>query len=237
MGRPKRVEEKHYTYGDYLTWPDDERWEILEGVPVAMVPGPNPDHQRVSRKVCFQIEQFLEKKPCEMFYAPIDLLLPSGNDTDEETDTVLQPDIMVICDPEQVTKRFIRAAPEFVIEILSPSSRSHDQVRKRRLYEKHGVKEYWVLDPEDRLVTVYRRQNVPAVAGSRSRPSGGKKRSLTGAASVPEGVAGGFAVTQILDANDLHLEVQALPGLSIDFTKVFPPLPKVVKQSPAPYPR
>ena len=235
MGPPKRVDEKHFTYGDYLTWPEDERWEILEGVPVAMTPGPNPDHQRVSRKLCFQIERFLEGKPCEMFDAPIDLLLPTGDEADEETDTVLQPDIMVICDPVQVTKRFVKGGPEFVIEILSPSSRSHDQIRKRRLYEKHGVKEYWVIDPEDRLVTVFRRQNNPSVAGSRARPNGGKTRSQAGAANEPACAAGGFATTQILDANDLHLDVQVLPGLSIDFTRIFLPLPKVLKQSPAPY--
>jgi len=195
---------KTFTYGDLREWPEDERWEILDGEPFAMTPGPDVDHQRVSRNLSTLIHRFLEGKTCELFVAPFDVLLPTADEDDDEVVNVLQPDIMVVCDPEKVTRRGIRGAPDFVVEILSPSTASRDQIRKRRIYERHGVREYWVIDPSNRMVTVYRR-----------RPKGS-----------------GFRPGDLLDVDGLRLEVEVLPGLTIDFAKVLPPITKVVRPSP-----
>ncbi len=216
---------KKFTYGDYLTWSEDERWELLEGEPFAMTPSPGPDHQRVSRELCFQIRSFLEGKPCEMFAAPIDVLLPEGDEPDEEVITVLEPDVLVLCDPAKVTRRGIRGAPDFIVEVLSPSTASRDQIRKRRLYEKHGVKEFWTVDPVHRFVFVYRRGE-----GAGGAPSSGGR----GRAGKPT-VAPGFGPAEMLPFDGLRLEVRALPGLVIDFDRVLPLPRRVVRDSPAPY--
>jgi Uma2 family endonuclease len=203
MAGKTRAKKKVYTYGDYLTWPDEERWEILDGEPYAMT-GPGVEHQRVSRELAFQLATFLRGKTCEVFTAPLDVLLPKGHEAEEKVTTVVQPDILVVCDSKTVMKYGIRGAPDLVIEILSPSTASHDQVRKRRLYEKHGVGEFWVVDPGNRLVTVYRR--FP-----RENPH--------------------FTV-EIMDITGLCLEVAVLPGLVVEFDRVLPPPPPVVRESP-----
>ncbi|HNV69850.1 MAG TPA: Uma2 family endonuclease [Candidatus Ozemobacteraceae bacterium] len=208
--------KKLYTYADYCTWPDDERWELMDGEAVAMTPGPGPDHQRLSRKFCTQIDTLLEGQTCEMFNAPIDVLLPDADEPDEQVKTVLQPDVLVVCDPSKITRRGIRGGPDFVIEVLSPSSASRDQIRKRRLYERFGVKEYWVVDPEQQLVWVYRR---------------GVKAGKNGV----ETLTSDFQVVQAFDVDDKAIEIVALPGLTIDLTRIFPPRPKVVRERPRYY--
>jgi Uma2 family endonuclease len=149
----KHLDKTSWTYGDYLNWPEDERWEIIDGEAYAMN-APNTPHQQVSRNLCFQIQSFLEGKPCEMFNAPYDVLLPKENEADEKIKTVVQPDIIVVCDPEKIIERGCRGAPDWVIEILSPSSSGMDHIRKRNLYERHGVKEYWVVQPGERSIWV-----------------------------------------------------------------------------------
>lgn len=136
-----------YTYKDYLTWPEDERWELFEGEAVAMSPAPGSRHQRVSMNLSRMISSFLLESPCEPFASPIDVLFPRNEQDDESVDTVLQPDLIVVCDPEKITKRNVRGAPDLVIEILSESTTAHDLVRKFEIYERAGVKEYWIIDP------------------------------------------------------------------------------------------
>lgn len=213
---PHRGDTKRFTYADYCSWPEDERWELMEGVAVAMTPGPGPEHQRLSRKFCAQIDTYLEGKTCEMFYAPIDVLLPESDEADEEITTVLQPDVLVVCDPAKIVRRGIRGGPDFVIEILSPSTASKDQIRKRRLYERFGVKEYWVVDPNEQLVWVYRRRPI-------SGPNG------------TETLTSDFQYVQAFDVDDKSLELTVVPGLIIDLTRIFPPRPKVVRESPLKY--
>ena len=143
---------REFTYGDYLTWPDDERWEIINGDAIAMTPAPNLEHQRYLGRLAVKFHQFLEGKPCEVFVAPLDVLLPNAGESEEEVRSVVQPDIMVVCDPDKLDRRGIKGAPDLVVEIVSPSTASNDYIRKLRLYEKHGVKEYWILHPTDRTV-------------------------------------------------------------------------------------
>jgi Uma2 family endonuclease len=155
-GKPRRAKPletpKGFTYRDYLAWPDDERWEIINGEAFAMTPGPNLEHQRYLIRLATRFHQFLEGKPCEVFVAPFDVRLPNADEAEEEIRNVVQPDIMVVCDPEKLDRRGIKGAPDLVVEIVSPSTASNDYIRKLRLYEKHGVKEYWILHPADRTV-------------------------------------------------------------------------------------
>ncbi|PKL43441.1 MAG: Uma2 family endonuclease [Candidatus Riflebacteria bacterium HGW-Riflebacteria-1] len=151
--QPKTKSE--FTYGDYLTWPDTERWELIDGDAYAMTPGPDADHQRILVNFCVTIGIFLKGKKCEILPAPFDVLLPIGDEADEDVKTVVQPDVIVVCDPDKITRRGCRGAPDWVIEILSPSTASRDQILKRRRYEKAGVKEYWICNPTDRVIFVY----------------------------------------------------------------------------------
>lgn len=144
------------TYGDYLTWPDTERWELIDGEAYAMTPAPTTDHQTVLVNFCVPIGSFVKGHKCRLFVAPYDVLLPIGNEADKDVKTVVQPDVIVVCDPEKITRRGCRGAPDWVIEILSPSTASRDQILKRRRYEKAGVKEYWICNPTDRVIFVYR---------------------------------------------------------------------------------
>ena len=140
-------ENRKYTYKDYLTWPDEERWEIIEGVAYDMSPAPVPEHQRISIKLTILIETALEGKKCVLYSAPCDVVL-----SDE---TVVQPDLLVVCDPSKITAKNIQGAPDLVIEILSPSTSQKDQEIKKDLYERHGVREYIIVDPDAQSVYRY----------------------------------------------------------------------------------
>ncbi|MCI5133225.1 MAG: Uma2 family endonuclease, partial [Candidatus Electrothrix sp. EH2] len=122
--------ERHMTYADYLTFPLDEHWEILEGVPYAMSPAPSRIRQRVSGRLFRQLDAFLEQKDCEVYYAPFDVRLPAGEETEEEVTTVVQPDLVVVCDPDKLDEKGCLGAPDLVIEIISPSTASMDNIKK-----------------------------------------------------------------------------------------------------------
>lgn len=158
--------EKQYTYADYLSWPKDEHWELIHGVAYNMSPASNTAHQTVSIELASQIAIFLRDKPCQVFAAPFDIRLPKSDQSDDIIDTVVQPDIAVICDPGKIDAKGCRGAPDWVIEILSPYTASHDQVRKLALYEQEGVREYWIVHPMDHVVTVFSRDEE----GSFGRP-------------------------------------------------------------------
>ncbi|MBF0549683.1 MAG: Uma2 family endonuclease [Deltaproteobacteria bacterium] len=148
-------DNERYTYHDYLTWDDDERWELIDGVLHSMSPAPSARHQFISMGLSAQIYNFLSQTPCRIAAAPFDVRLPKGDEADNQVDTVVQPDIVVICDPAKLDDRGCRGAPEFVVEILSPSTADKDRTIKLALYENRGVKEYWIIDPEDNTVTVH----------------------------------------------------------------------------------
>lgn len=146
-----------WTYADYLAWPEGERWELIDGQAWAMSPAPSTLHQRVSLRLAHLLYDALARRGCEIFAAPFDVRLPLGEESDDDITTVVQPDLVVICDPTRLDRRGLRGSPDWVIEILSPSSASHDCIRKLALYERVGVREYWIVHPEYRLVTVYDR--------------------------------------------------------------------------------
>ncbi|MHB8767226.1 MAG: Uma2 family endonuclease [Deferrisomatales bacterium] len=127
---------------------------------------------------------YLADKPCRLYVAPFDVRLPRGSEPDDEVDTVVQPDLVVVCDRAKLDDRGCRGAPDLVIEILSPSTAARDHIDKLALYEKHGVREYWLVHPTDRLVMIYRRgedgpYGVPAVHSAEHRVAVGIFEDLT----------------------------------------------------------
>jgi len=143
-----------YTYADYKSWElaEGERYELIYGEPFAMA-APGELHQLILGELFAQFHVYLRGKPCKVFPAPYDVrLFYKGNESD---DTVVQPDITVICDEEKRGKEGCRGAPSLVIEILSPSNTAMEMQRKFGLYKKAGVREYWVVDPEARELTVF----------------------------------------------------------------------------------
>lgn len=147
--------EKHYTYADYLTWPEDARYELIDGEAFLMAPAPLVEHQEVAGEVFRQLANQLDGKPCRPYIAPVDVRLPRKDEADAAIDTVVQPDVLVVCDPGKVDRRGVRGAPDWLLEVLSPSTAAHDQIAKRRTYERAGVREYWLVHPGDRTLTVY----------------------------------------------------------------------------------
>lgn len=146
--------KQKYTYADYAGWQEDERWELIEGTAYAMT-APLRIHQEIVLKVGVQIERHCQSGPCKVYLAPFDVRLPRQNEADDEVDTVVEPDIVVICDKSKLDKKGCRGAPDWVVEVLSPATTFRDMNIKRSLYETHGVREYWIVHPEDRWVMVY----------------------------------------------------------------------------------
>ncbi len=147
--------EELFTYGDYRTWNDDERWELIDGVPYCMSPAPSPRHQLLLGELHRQFANWLRGKPCQVFIAPIDVRLAESDEHDDEITTVVQPDLSVICDKSRLDNTGYRGAPELVVEILSPSTAQKDLKTKLARYERAGVREYWIVDPAAKIVLVF----------------------------------------------------------------------------------
>lgn len=155
MSLPKRDTQRH-TYGEYRRWPDDVRYEIIDGSAYAMAPAPSRRHQEVLGELFRQVANALEGHSCRAFIAPFDVRLPRGAEADDEIETVVQPDLAVVCDQAKLDAQGCRGAPDWVVEVLSPATAGHDHIQKRAVYERAGVREYWLVHPSDRIVTVYR---------------------------------------------------------------------------------
>lgn len=145
--------EQRYTYQEYLSWPEGEQYELVDGVAYAKNPAPSYGHQKLSLEIARQLGNQLLRRECQVFAAPFDVKL-TGPDQDDAP-TVVQPDIMVGCDPERFNSRGHLGAPDLIVEIVSPDSGIVDRKRKFALYEQHGVREYWIVDEEERVVEVY----------------------------------------------------------------------------------
>jgi len=154
MALPKAT-DRRFTYADYRQWHADERRELIDGVAYAKAPAPTISHQTMTSRLFRQIDQALDGSPCRALIAPLDVVLPAASEADDQATTVVQPDILVVCDPKKITERNVRGAPDWIIEVLSPASARHDHLTKRALYERAGVREYWLVHPVDRVITVY----------------------------------------------------------------------------------
>ncbi len=175
MALTKEYKKNHFTYAEYKAWGEDERWELIKGEAFSMSPAPGTNHQRVSGILFNSIFNFLESKPCQVFSAPFDIFLPEEDENTNKISTIVQPDITVICDKSKLNEKGCTGAPDIVIEILSPTSASRDQIVKRDLYERKGVKEYWIVDPAGKIVWKYVLKNnvygKPAVFDYKRTPS------------------------------------------------------------------
>ena len=142
--------EEYFTYADYLTWDDDVRYELIDGTPY-MMGSPSSTHQWISMQLSGQFYNFLKGKQCRIFHAPYDVRLNPA----KEDDTVVQPDLVIICDRSKIDKKGCKGVPDMIIEILSPSTLNHDRVTKFYRYLEAGVREYWIVDPDSRLVSTH----------------------------------------------------------------------------------
>ncbi|OIP40753.1 hypothetical protein AUJ95_04215 [Candidatus Desantisbacteria bacterium CG2_30_40_21] len=159
MGFAVRKKEERFIYGDYLTWSDNERWELIDGVAYDMSPAPSRRHQKIVGELYRQFSNYLLDKSCEVYVAPFDVRLPEFDEADEDIDTVVQPDIVVVCDRDKLDDKGGKGAPDIVIEILSLWTAKKDLLIKYHLYERHKVKQYWVFDPATEEVTIFKLQN------------------------------------------------------------------------------
>jgi Uma2 family endonuclease len=147
--------QKHHTYTDYAGWDTDERYELIDGVPYLMSPAPTWRHQDISGALFTQLRNFLKGKPCKVFHSPFDVRL----NYDKDDDTVVQPDILVYCDKSKLEGTGGKGAPDFIIEITSPSTANRDRYVKFNKYLQAGVREYWIVDPDNKTVTAHVLQN------------------------------------------------------------------------------
>lgn len=148
-------QEQHYAYADIAAWDDGTRYELYDGRPVALA-SPSDVHQRISMALSVQLGSYLMGKKCSVYAAPFDVrIFEKHGDSPEDVDTVLQPDLMVVCDPDKVDRRGVHGAPDLVIEILSPATAQYDRLIKFNLYLRAGVREYWIVDPAARMVSVH----------------------------------------------------------------------------------
>jgi len=191
MGDPKLAPAERYTYRQYRTWPDTERWELIEGRAWTMSPAPKSRHQALVWRLSSLLYDFLKGTACRAYPAPFDVLLPLGGEDDDDVDTIVQPDISVFCDRSRITERGARGAPDLVVEIISPSTSKKDMNEKFGIYEKHGVREYWIVDPAPWSVWVYR----PTSAGRFDE--GELKERLGDTASIPSVVLEGFSIDPV----------------------------------------
>ena len=145
---------KKYTYAEYLTWQFQEQIELIKGKIFRMSPGPARKHQKASFNLSLQLGNYLLNKDCDIYTAPFDVRFPKA-EGDENTFTVVQPDICVICDKSKLDDRGCVGAPDMIIEILSPSTGGKDATIKYDLYEEQGVKEYWMVYPGEHLLDVF----------------------------------------------------------------------------------
>jgi len=149
------AEEHLYTFADYLKWNDGKRYELIDGQVYILAPAPSPEHHRISGELYRQISNYLLDKDCEVFSAPFDVRLLEGEERDEEILTIVQPDILVVCDKSKLDQRGLKGAPDMVIEVVSPTTAGRDRGLKRDLYERNGVREYWLVDYSNKTIEVY----------------------------------------------------------------------------------
>ena len=153
---PQTSRNEHFTYGLYRTWPEEERWELIDGQAQAMTPAPDPLHQEVVVGLLRVLDDFFRLRGCKVYVAPLDVRLPDyARQSDDDTPSVVQPDLLVVCDTRKVDAQGVRGAPDLVVEVLSPSTAYRDETDKLLLYERHGVREYWIVNPRTGRVTVH----------------------------------------------------------------------------------
>ena len=185
-------EKPRYTFADVLTWEEKERIEIINGE-AFMMATPSRIHQGIVAELTRQFGNYLEGKQCRVYPAPFAVrLFEREGDSPDDVDTMVEPDLSIVCDKNKLDQRGCKGAPDMVIEILSPSSLRHDRLVKLNLYQRAGVREYWIVDPEAASAQVFLLDET------------------------------GRFCAGIRYGRETTIPVTVLDGCSIDFRKVFP---------------
>lgn len=182
---------KKYTYADYLLWRFNERVELITGRIFKMSPAPRSWHQKISMELSSHFHIFLKGKSCAVFAAPFDVRLPVAGEDYAKSENVVQPDISVVCDPQKIDSLGCKGAPDLIVEIISKSSVTKDLHEKYDLYQASGVKEYWIIHPYDKTLSINVRNEY-----------------------------GIYQAGKLLTKGDIATST-ILPGLAIDLTEVF----------------
>lgn len=149
--------KKTYSYADYLTWRFKERLELIKGKIFKMSPAPAREHQSISGALFSEFRTYLKRKSCKVYHAPFDVRLPKKEkEPEDKVYTVVQPDIVVVCDQKKLDSKGCLGAPDLIIEILSPATAAKDTKDKFQLYQESGVKEYWMVYPGEKLIEVFK---------------------------------------------------------------------------------
>jgi len=141
--------KKSYTYEDYLTWDENIRWELIDGIPYIMA-GANTAHQTILGNLYVPLWSFLEDKHCKVYLTDLDVRL----NVDTLDDSVVRPDIIIVCDHSKIDETCIKGVPDMLVEILSPSTAKYDKTTKYQRYLRAGVRELWIIDPKKKTVEV-----------------------------------------------------------------------------------
>ena len=173
------IKDQKFTYQEYLVWPDEERWEIIDGEAFNMTPAPSRAHQGILGALFNAFYHYLEDKSCEVYVAPLDVRLPEYDQSEMNITTVVQPDLTVICDPTKLDDKGCLGSPDLIVEIISPSTAAHDYIRKLTLYERRQVPEYWIVHPIDKTAMVFQLNDHREY---------GKPRIYAGADQIPVGL-------------------------------------------------
>lgn len=148
------LQQRKYTYEDLQNFEDEKRYELINGE-LYLMSSPTTLHQEIIGEIHAQLHNYLKGKKCKVFVSPLDVCL-SGVRNPKKEYNVVQPDILVICDENKITKNMgIQGAPDLIIEVLSPTSKKHDTFVKYNLYQYYGVKEYWIIDGEVGVIYQY----------------------------------------------------------------------------------
>lgn len=140
------------SYGEYLTWNDEHRYEIIDGIPYLQA-APTRQHQRIVTHLSGEFYAFLKGKTCEVYIAPFDVRLSATEDNEEYQ--VVQPDISIVCDERKLDDKGCKGAPDLIVEVLSPSTWQKDRIEKLNLYQKYAVKEYLLIYPNEKIIEQY----------------------------------------------------------------------------------
>lgn len=147
--------DRKYTYADYLSWSEDERVEIINGTPYSQA-APSRIHQKVLSELHRQIANFLVGKVCEVYPAPFHVVLDFEKASNEEDmENIFEPDITIVCDKAKLDDAGCKGSPDMIVEIILPSSARRDKMVKFNKYEQAGVKEYWIIEPQEKIVSVF----------------------------------------------------------------------------------
>lgn len=146
---------ENYTYCNYLEWDDNSRCEIIDGKVYEMSAAPSRKHQDILLSLAAEFYTYLKGKSCKVYIAPFDVRLPEGGETDENVRNVVQPDLSVFCDENKLDNKGAKGSPDLIIEVISPSTLKKDLTIKKALYERMGVREYWIVYPMEEVIVVY----------------------------------------------------------------------------------